>query len=68
VEEEARELTEDVPWLGLGMEPMVAPIGREPELERAEVEAEFWTNIGFPTVESRSWLRSPLEVRYGVCR
>jgi hypothetical protein len=30
VEEEARELAKDVAWLGLGMELMVAPIGREP--------------------------------------
>lgn len=47
---------------------MVAPFGREPELKKAEVEAEFWSRIGFPTVESRSWPRSPPEVRDSFCR
>jgi hypothetical protein len=51
--DEARELVEEVAWLGLGMEPEVQPIGRSPELTQEEVEADFWEKIGFPTSESR---------------
>jgi hypothetical protein len=47
-EEEARELVEDVVWLGLEVQPFATPFGMEPEQKEAEVEAEFWSRTGFP--------------------
>jgi hypothetical protein len=55
-------------WQGLGDEPIVPPISRDPSLSQAEVEAEFWEKIGYPSPESRTWERaaSP-EVRSLFC-
>jgi hypothetical protein len=53
-------LAKEVAWCGIEDEPLVPPVVCRPDIPLVEVAADFWSKIGYPTPESRSWERSSL--------
>jgi hypothetical protein len=53
-------LVEEVAWCGIEDEPLVPPVVCRPDIPLVEVAADFWSKIGYPMPESRSWERSCL--------
>jgi hypothetical protein len=71
-DDEAGTLAESVAWQGIEEEPLVPPINRSLEFSLADIVMDFWSKIGYPSSESRSWERntdggSP-EVSFLSCR
>jgi hypothetical protein len=71
-DDDAEGLAEAVAWQGIVEDPLVPPITRNPELSPKEIVMDFWSKIGYPTPESRSWERassaSSLKVHVLRCR
>jgi hypothetical protein len=53
-------VAEEVAWRGLEDIPHVLPLGEVSGRGDDERLDEFWTNIGYPTAESRSWERTAI--------